>query len=211
MESSWARDWTCILCVGRQILNHWTTTEVQGQWFFHRSWFFLNWRMIALWCHVGFYRAYLHVKLLQSCPTLCDPMDYSLQGSSVHGIFQLRILKWVAMPSSRGSSQLRDWTCISSLLNWQAGSLPLHYLGSPGPGVFKVWFLDCSISITWEFVRNVSSCDFPRCNEWQALREGPAICIFIRLPLDLIHTSLKTVAVSTFQTEEMGRNIAKPE
>ena len=44
------------------------------------------------------------VKLLQSCPTLCDPVDYSLPGSSVHGIVQARILEWVAMPSSRGSS-----------------------------------------------------------------------------------------------------------
>ena len=51
---------------------------------------------------------------LQSCPTLCDPMDYSLPGSSVHGILQARILEWVAMPSSRGSSLPRDWTCVSS-------------------------------------------------------------------------------------------------
>ena len=43
---------------------------------------------------------------------LCDPMDYGLLGSSVHGI-QARILEWVAMPSSRGSSQLRDATCVS--------------------------------------------------------------------------------------------------
>jgi len=40
-------------------------------------------------------------KLLQSCPTLCDPIDHSHPGSSVHGIFQARILEWVAMPSSR--------------------------------------------------------------------------------------------------------------
>ena len=37
---------------------------------------------------------------LQLCPTLCDPMDYSSSGSSVHGILQARILEWVAMPSS---------------------------------------------------------------------------------------------------------------
>ena len=43
-------------------------------------------------------------KLLQSCQTLCNPMDCSLSGSSVHGIFQVRILEWVAMPSSRGTS-----------------------------------------------------------------------------------------------------------
>ena len=44
----------------------------------------------------------------QSCPTLCDPMDYSPPGSSVHGILQARILEWVAISSSRGSSQPRD-------------------------------------------------------------------------------------------------------
>ena len=44
----------------------------------------------------------------QPCPTLFDPMDYSPPGSSVHGILQARILEWVAIPFSRGSSQLRD-------------------------------------------------------------------------------------------------------
>ena len=44
----------------------------------------------------------MYAKLLQSCPTLCDPMDYSPPGSSVYGLPQARILKWVAMPSSRG-------------------------------------------------------------------------------------------------------------
>ena len=47
-------------------------------------------------------------QLLQSCPTLCDPMDCSMPGSSVHGILWARILEWVAMPSFRGSSQPRD-------------------------------------------------------------------------------------------------------
>ena len=50
----------------------------------------------------------------KSCPTLCNPMDCSPPGSSVHEIFQVRILEWVAMPSSRGSSRPRDRTCISS-------------------------------------------------------------------------------------------------
>ena len=51
---------------------------------------------------------YVCAKMLQSCLTLCDPMDYSLPGSSVHGILQAKILEWVAMPSSRGSSRPRD-------------------------------------------------------------------------------------------------------
>ena len=48
----------------------------------------------------------------QSCPTLCDSMDYSLLGSSVHGISQARILEWVAIPFSRGSSQPKDRTLV---------------------------------------------------------------------------------------------------
>ena len=47
---------------------------------------------------------YVRAKSLQSCPTPCDAMDGSPAGSSVHGILQARILEWVAMPSSRGSS-----------------------------------------------------------------------------------------------------------
>ena len=54
----------------------------------------------------------------QSCPTLCDPMDCSLLGSSVHGIFQVRILEWVAISFSRQSSWPRDWTCISCITRW---------------------------------------------------------------------------------------------
>ena len=49
----------------------------------------------------------------QSCPTLCNPEDCSPPGSSVHGISQVRILEWVAIPLSRGSSQPRDRTWVS--------------------------------------------------------------------------------------------------
>ena len=55
----------------------------------------------------------MHAKLLKSSPTLCNPIDCSSPGSSVHGILQARILEWVAMPFSRGSSQPRDQTRIS--------------------------------------------------------------------------------------------------
>ena len=51
----------------------------------------------------------------RSCPTLCNCMDCSLPGSSVPGILQAGILKWVAMPSSRGSSQPRDRTQVSCI------------------------------------------------------------------------------------------------
>ena len=49
------------------------------------------------------------------CPTLSDPMHCSLPDSSVHGILQTRILEWVAISYSRGSSQPRDWTWVSHI------------------------------------------------------------------------------------------------
>ena len=55
------------------------------------------------------------VLVAQSCPTLCDPMDCSPPGSSVHGILQARILEQVAIPFSRGSSRLRDGTQVSGI------------------------------------------------------------------------------------------------
>ena len=57
--------------------------------------------------------------LLQLCLTLCNPKDCKPPGSSVHGVLQARILGWVSMPFSRGSSQLRDQIhipCISSII-----------------------------------------------------------------------------------------------
>ena len=70
---------------------------------------------------------YVRAKSLQSHLTLCSlhglhAVPCSLPGSSAHGIFQTQIMEWVAMPSSRGSSQPRDQTC--HLLHKQAGSLP---------------------------------------------------------------------------------------
>ena len=47
-------------------------------------------------------------EVAQSCPTLGDPMDCSPPDSSIHGIFQARILEWVAISFSKGSSQIRD-------------------------------------------------------------------------------------------------------
>ena len=53
--------------------------------------------------------------IAQPCPTLCDPMDCSPPGSSVHGILQARRLEWAAISSSRGSSPPRDQTWVSSI------------------------------------------------------------------------------------------------
>ena len=71
-------------------------------------------------------------KLLQSCLTLCDPKDCSLQGSSVYRILQAGILEWVAVPSFRGSSQTEGLNpCLLRLLLWQMGFLPLEPPGKP--------------------------------------------------------------------------------
>ena len=72
----------------------------------------------------------MHAKSLQSCPTLCDPRDCSLLSSTVHGILQERILEWVAMPFSRGSSQPRDQTQLSYIAGgfftiWATREAPL--------------------------------------------------------------------------------------
>ena len=55
----------------------------------------------------------VYVLVAESCLTLCDSVDCSPLGSSVHGILQARILEWVAIPFSRGSSWPRDWTQVS--------------------------------------------------------------------------------------------------
>ena len=56
------------------------------------------------------------VKLLSRVRTLCHPMDCSLTGSSVHGIFQARVLEWVAISFSRRSSRPRDWSQVSRIV-----------------------------------------------------------------------------------------------
>ena len=71
------------------------------------------------------------VKLLQSCLTVCNPVDCSPSGSSVHGILQARILEWVAVPSSKESSRPRDQTSISFIAGRFSAVEPL---GKPRGG-----------------------------------------------------------------------------
>ena len=59
--------------------------------------------------------ACMHAKSLQSYRTLCDSVDCSPLGSSVHGILQARILEWLAIPFSRGSSQPKGRTWVSCI------------------------------------------------------------------------------------------------
>ena len=64
---------------------------------------------LFIFIHVNGFQ--VKVKVAQSCPTLCDPMDYT-----VHGILQARILEWVALPFSRGPSQPQDLTQVSCIV-----------------------------------------------------------------------------------------------
>ena len=117
-------------------LNHWTTSEVLILHYFKYI-FSLRYFILCL-CYlffVFFFHYHHHgipqvfkVLVAQLCLTFCDPMDCSLPGSSVYGDSPTRILKWVAMPSSRGSFQPRDQTRSPVL---QADSLPAEVPGKP--------------------------------------------------------------------------------
>ena len=89
--SSWPGDWTQVPCIAGRFFTIWASRE-------------------ALHKH-----SLCGCLVAQSCLTLCNSMDCSLAGSSVHGILQARILEWVAMPSSRGSSWPRGWTRVSCI------------------------------------------------------------------------------------------------
>ena len=99
-------------------------------------------RKLHFWLFFKPYHYHHHcAKSHQSCPSLWDPMDRSLPGSSVPGIVQARILEWVATPSSRGRD-LSDPANqhVFCLLHWQAGSLPLVLPGKQPTTTLKVLF-----------------------------------------------------------------------
>ena len=98
-------------------------------------------------------------EVAQSCSTLRDPMDYSLPGSSVHGILQARILEWVAISFSRRPSQPRDGTHVSCTSPALAGGFLL--LSHQGSQNMQVWNLKYRTVKLWM--------DFPLCRKSMAL------------------------------------------
>ena len=120
-------------------------------------------------------------EVAQLCPTLCNPMDGSLPGSEVHGIFQARILEWATISFSRGSSQPRDWTKVSCIADrrfaiWAAAAAAAANLlqscltlcdpidssppGSPVPGILQARILEwvaISSSSAWKWKIKVKS------------------------------------------------------
>ena len=147
-------------------------------------------------------------EVTQLCPTLCNPIDYSLPDSSVHGILQARILEWVAISFSRGCSQPRDWTWVShiagrrftlwatreaaaakSLQSWPTLCNPID--GSPPgsaiPGILQARILEwvaisfsrgCSQPRDWTRV----SCVASRLTIWGTRKAPPSLGAFQFLP-----------------------------
>ena len=102
----------------------------------------------------------VYAQLLQLCLTLCDPMDYSPSGSSVHGILQARIQEWVSMPSSRGFPWSRNWThmscgsCIAGrFFTTECPGSPKHActlsLKLPWCSSYLLWIINSSFSRSW--------------------------------------------------------------
>ena len=108
MSQSWLSHWTVItsskivgwLCSSFYVSHCWTYVNYSIENYLLVSWYYLQ-----FCCYF----------VAQSCPTLCDPMDCNPSGSSVPGIFQARILEWVVISFSRGSSQPRNRTHISCI------------------------------------------------------------------------------------------------
>ena len=90
------------------VTDHLLITAMPWTWFLDQRWILAHARN-NLW---------FACSVTQLCPTLCDPMDCSLPGFSVHGISQARILEWVAISFSRGSSRPSDWTHVSWIGRW---------------------------------------------------------------------------------------------
>ena len=117
MVSSRTRDHTWVPCIAGRFFTSWSTGKtcivyskkpLKGRF---------NMSKIMLHCKFCMSKCSLksESEVAQSCPALCDPMDCSLPGSSLHGIFQARVLEWVAISFSRGSSQSKDRTRVSCI------------------------------------------------------------------------------------------------
>ena len=119
----------------------------------------LNTCYSTTWSMVGWICRCVCVQSLQLCLTLCDPMDCSPPGSSVHGILQARILEWVAISFSRRPSQPRDGTHVSCTSPALAGGFLL--LSHQGSQNMQVWNLKYRTVKLWM--------DFPLCRKSMAL------------------------------------------
>ena len=96
-------------------------------------------------------------EVTHSCPTLCNPMDCSLWGSPIHGIFQGKVLAWVSTSFSRVSSQPRDWTEVSCM----AGRLFTIWTTKEAHHVHFVWHQFSSVAQSCLTLSDPMNCSMP--------------------------------------------------
>ena len=125
----------------------------------------------------------MKVKVGQLYPTLCNPMDCSLLGLSVHRILQARILEWVAIPFSRGSSQPKDWTQVSHIAGgfftiWAPREAPYKNIWGIGlvakscPVLATTWTIACQAPLSMAFSRQEYWNGLPFPLQWIFLIQG---------------------------------------
>ena len=145
-KTRWRRKWQLTLVLlpgesheGRSLVGYspWGRKELDMTEWLHFHFLFSDY-----WLKCSLHLKSEQWKFSQSCPTLWDPMDCRLQGSSVHGIFQARVLEWVAISFSRGSpwprNQTWDWHCRQTLYHLSHQGSP--YLKSTFPETPKIMF-----------------------------------------------------------------------
>ena len=150
-------------------------------------------------------------EVTQSCPTLCDPVDCSPPGSSVHGIHQARILKWVGISFSRGSSQPRDWIQVSHIAGryftlWDTRAMVESGNQNSLAGLQLGCFLNLCLfylkTLYWNIVDLQCCVSFrytPRCmsldesdNSCQILKENIThfLCFYKLIAADMTHSQM---------------------
>ena len=147
----------------------------------------------------------MYVLAAQSCLILCDPTDYSLPGSSVHGILQARVLEWVAIPFFRRSSWSRDQPQVSCIVGrfftiW--GNRETQNKGKDAPELNLFFFF--SEKILWT---TTTSCKISLSRQFSAVGYNPQSGPFFSWDLTL---SYKVIAFWSWQYET-GANPKDPE
>ena len=126
--------------LARQILNHWTARKVLPS-ASSQTWNCFHTSCFCCYCWV-FFQSHVfkyYMLVTQACQTLCNPMNCSLPGSSVHGILQARILEWVVIPFFRGSSWPRNWSWVSHI----AGRFFTIWATRKAPKILKIHAVVC--------------------------------------------------------------------
>ena len=93
----------------------------------HPNWVGYHWPCSRLRALYSLVTACMSAKFLQPCPTLYDPLDYSSPGSSIHGIFQARVLEWGAMSLGQFSSVAQSCPTLCDPMNHSTPGLPVHH------------------------------------------------------------------------------------